>query len=330
MQNNTQSGTNIFDGLSRSQGGITPYITNYSPGNNFNTYYIGDVEMDTTQMPRFSNLTAAGNNFGGAVIFNQGGSGAVLGYSDVQGPQASTVIGSSGQNFNATNGVNYTNQAVFVTANGQFMYPISNALAPSLSLGSGGSVPVGQTCYGISVVDINGNESLVGPYACVTTTSGSPGQQTVTVTPPAAPAGAVGWRPYRSSTTAGGSLANIPGCSFLPFGMTYVDTFAFTCGETTPTTNRAGAQTLGGAGLSGSALNLVGGGFKNTLSFSGTANRTLVLPDSNAIVVGLSTFATLNTAIPISLCADCTIANPCTGSGTGALAKRLGGVWVCN
>lgn len=29
-------------------------------------------------------------------------------------------------------------------------------------------------------------------------------------------------------------------------------------------------------------------------------------------------------------CSDCAIANPCTGSGTGAIAKRLNGAWVCN
>lgn len=29
-------------------------------------------------------------------------------------------------------------------------------------------------------------------------------------------------------------------------------------------------------------------------------------------------------------CTDCTIANPCAGSGTGAFAKRLNGIWVCN
>lgn len=29
-------------------------------------------------------------------------------------------------------------------------------------------------------------------------------------------------------------------------------------------------------------------------------------------------------------CSDCTIASPCAGSGTGALAKRLNGAWVCN
>lgn len=29
-------------------------------------------------------------------------------------------------------------------------------------------------------------------------------------------------------------------------------------------------------------------------------------------------------------CSDCTIASPCAGGGTGALAKRLNGAWVCN
>lgn len=29
-------------------------------------------------------------------------------------------------------------------------------------------------------------------------------------------------------------------------------------------------------------------------------------------------------------CSDCTVANPCAAAGTGAIAKRLNGVWVCN
>lgn len=29
-------------------------------------------------------------------------------------------------------------------------------------------------------------------------------------------------------------------------------------------------------------------------------------------------------------CSDCTIASPCAGAGTGGLAKRLNGIWVCN
>ncbi|MCP5101874.1 MAG: hypothetical protein GY950_00760 [bacterium] len=32
----------------------------------------------------------------------------------------------------------------------------------------------------------------------------------------------------------------------------------------------------------------------------------------------------------IIYCSDCTIANPCAGAGTGAIAKRLNAVWVCN
>lgn len=32
----------------------------------------------------------------------------------------------------------------------------------------------------------------------------------------------------------------------------------------------------------------------------------------------------------IRYCSDCTLASPCGGGGTGALAKRLNGIWVCN
>jgi hypothetical protein len=43
-------------------------------------------------------------------------------------------------------------------------------------------------------------------------------------------------------------------------------------------------------------------------------------------------FASLGTPIDgtFNYCNDCTIANPCASGGTGALAKRLNGVWVCN
>ena len=43
-------------------------------------------------------------------------------------------------------------------------------------------------------------------------------------------------------------------------------------------------------------------------------------------------FASLGTPSngTLKYCSDCTIASPCAGSGTGALAKRLNGTWVCN
>lgn len=48
--------------------------------------------------------------------------------------------------------------------------------------------------------------------------------------------------------------------------------------------------------------------------------------------IGPTTFGALGTPLngTIIYCSDCTIANPCAGSGTGALAKRLNGIWVCN
>lgn len=47
---------------------------------------------------------------------------------------------------------------------------------------------------------------------------------------------------------------------------------------------------------------------------------------------GTSTFAALGAPAngTLNYCSDCTIANPCVGGGTGAIAKRLNGVWVCN
>jgi len=40
--------------------------------------------------------------------------------------------------------------------------------------------------------------------------------------------------------------------------------------------------------------------------------------------------ATCETYGTFYYCPDCTVAAPCAGSGTGALAKRLAGAWVCN
>lgn len=53
---------------------------------------------------------------------------------------------------------------------------------------------------------------------------------------------------------------------------------------------------------------------------------------SLSILLAPIAFASLGTPAngTIIYCNDCNIANPCTDSGTGAMAKRLNGVWVCN
>jgi hypothetical protein len=53
---------------------------------------------------------------------------------------------------------------------------------------------------------------------------------------------------------------------------------------------------------------------------------------NKAVTLFSTTNAELGTPPNGSLvyCADCIVANPCASGGTGAIAKRLGGIWVCN
>lgn len=93
-------------------------------------------------------------------------------------------------------------------------------------------------------------------------------------------------------------------------------------------------------------------------TLKGVAKIATLLEDANAVTAGLAfstrtgdatavkwtmlgagyllsaglTFATLGTPAngAIVYCSDCTFANPCAGSGTGAIAKRLNGAWRCD
>jgi len=97
------------------------------------------------------------------------------------------------------------------------------------------------------------------------------------------------------------------------------------------------AGTSGGFIISGNLF--TGAGTKISDNSTGTskiiAGNTAPpsAPVNNEILqLGPTTFANLGTPINGSFrfCSDCTIANPCAAAGTGALAKRLNGVWVCN
>lgn len=75
-----------------------------------------------------------------------------------------------------------------------------------------------------------------------------------------------------------------------------------------------------------------------SIGFSPASDPTAV-PDTNISRRGAGefgwtgiTFSSLGTPVngTFAFCSDCTIANPCAGGGSGALAKRLNGVWVCN
>jgi len=71
------------------------------------------------------------------------------------------------------------------------------------------------------------------------------------------------------------------------------------------------------------------------LALDGSNNLTCascVTQSSGFITLTAVTFSGLGTPANgnIVYCSDCTIASPCAGSGTGALAKRLNSTWVCN
>lgn len=64
----------------------------------------------------------------------------------------------------------------------------------------------------------------------------------------------------------------------------------------------------------------------------GAPVNSLVVQANGGLSLVSIAFASLGTPASNQFvyCPDCTIANPCAGGGTGALAKRLNGVWVCN
>lgn len=61
-------------------------------------------------------------------------------------------------------------------------------------------------------------------------------------------------------------------------------------------------------------------------------DTSLTRAGAGELTYGAATFSALGTPAngTLAYCSDCTIANPCAGSGNGAFAKRLNGVWVCN
>lgn len=70
----------------------------------------------------------------------------------------------------------------------------------------------------------------------------------------------------------------------------------------------------------------------DVMTVNANAPVGLNINGTNLLQLGTVAFASLGTpanAVTI-YCSDCTIANPCASGGTGAFAKRINGVWVCN
>ncbi|HUB59040.1 MAG TPA: hypothetical protein VL975_01155 [Candidatus Micrarchaeia archaeon] len=173
----------------------------------------------------------------------------------------------------------YSNVPVEVTGTGQFYYPMGVPAAPaSAVVSSGGAVPVGTHTYAITAIDANGRETTIGPSISATTTSGN---QTVTVTPPTLPAGAVGYKPYRD-----GVLADVTPCAtdYIAGSTPYVDSFTAACNNSPPISNTGVTSSLNSNGISTYQLKMANN-FSDVISPAPlTAARTQTLPDVTGIV----------------------------------------------
>lgn len=172
-----------------------------------------------------------------------------------------------------------TSGIVAAQATGRVETYLLTPSGPSLAATSGGSVPTGTLNYAIQWIDVDGNYSPLSPSTSITISSGT---QTVTVTPPATPAGAVAWVAYRN-----GAEVNAPpgGCTTgaIPVATNYVDTFSFTCGQQVRAAS-AGISILGPNGVSGPALRLVSNGNTMTFSQALSASRSVTIPDLSGTI----------------------------------------------
>jgi hypothetical protein len=177
---------------------------------------------------------------------------------------------------NASGQALVTNGLLAASGNGRVVYGMASPPAPGIAVSSGGSVPIGTIPYQIQWVDVDGNYSAPSPNVNAVTTTGN---QTVTLTPPAAPAGAIGYVPYRNQAKL--NLNAFGGCSaVLPVAQVFVDSLGSVCGAGQPAAT-AGTSVLGPNGLSGPQLRLTSNGSVLSTTFpSGLgANRTLSIPD---------------------------------------------------
>jgi hypothetical protein len=266
---------------------VAPYLRFNCPSGIFNIISLRDV-VEADSIVGFGTAVVDAQN-GGSInsLLWSGGSVGNAGQPLFLAPSTASsanalILDGPFNNLGNTSFVNVSGQGLVsngllsVSGNGRIVYGMPTPAAPGVVVSSGGSVTLGSIPYQIQWVDIDGNYSAVSPSVIAVTSSGN---QTVTLTPPAAPGGAVGYVPYRN-----GAKLNVQGfgtcASILPVTQVFVDTFSFVCGTSTANAT-AGTSIVGPNGLSGPQLRFTSNGSVASTSFpSGlTANRTFSIPD---------------------------------------------------
>jgi hypothetical protein len=298
----------------RYQGGLTPLLmvggfSSISGSASFLT--VREMELDTTRAPLVSNLTMATQSFGENSSFTIDNSGQPSSaFPNVSGSPIGNLLmlqnSGIGQNVNAiyingrgvvTFGPNSSIQAAGSSTIGASMLVPA---APTVVLGAPGScsaqcVAAGTYNYAITANDRYANGTALSPLSAPVTTDGT---QTITISWIPVP-GQFLTRRFRGTP---GKMNSIDAPSGGISGTTYVDSRANYYSNSTLPLN-ATASSMGSQGVWASALHI-----------SPTVFASLGAPPNGTVVY----------------CPDCTISDPCSGGGRGALAKRLNGIWVCN
>jgi hypothetical protein len=175
---------------------------------------------------------------------------------------------------------NYYNASAGFNGTGEAYYAMGVPPAPTVAISGVTGPSAGTYYYRILANDVNGNPSFASPVSSSITVNGSQGVL-------------LNWTPIpgQVSTTIcrGSSAGNIVcqsgGFGYQVSGTSYLDGPTIFPNNTLPQSSLAAASSLGGNGLSASALAVPGGGYKDTLSGTFTANRTQLLPDVSGTLV---------------------------------------------
>jgi hypothetical protein len=286
-----------FFEFNQTQNLDTPlYSTTGVPGNSQAQVTFRDTFEADYPTPMVANLAAWGDGQGNITVTTEGlfGAGITGGHSPATGGpvnQTVTNVASSGP----VGGGWFAAGGSLV---GYLMAPPNTA--PTLAANAGGGVPVGSHTYQTSWIDAFGNSTTVGPSATIKT---STGMQTVTVTPPAAPAGAVGWQYYRDGARQGPASGI---CGPFNIGTSQTDTLPFpACANSVPSQNIALSSGQGKDGEETTQIELTGGGHKSVIRGAFTADRLLNVPDVSgtiAVTIAKGTVAMPTDAIAAGSC----------------------------
>jgi hypothetical protein len=265
---------------------VAPYLRFNCPAGLFNIISLRDV-VEADSIVGYGTAVVDAQDAGIVSLMWSGGSVGNAGQPLFIAPSSSgganaLILDGPFSNQGNTSFVSMNGQGIFANGlvnafgNGRVLYGMATPTAPSVAVSSGGNAPIGSLAYQIQWVDVDGNFSSASAGVTAVTTSGN---QTVTITPPAAPAGAIGYVPYRNGAKA--NVQSFGTCaSFLSVTQIYVDTFGSVCGQSVAYAS-AGSSIVGPNGLSGQQLRLTSNGNVASTNFpSGlTANRTLSIPD---------------------------------------------------